>query len=125
MQLRAIFTLNPLHIMSGGQTIRAQLPRGGQQIGEFNRLITAHTGDRGFTAQIAIGEILHHLVVEAIFIIQHIMRNTQPRRNGARIMDINTGTTGAFGLDRDSMIIKLQGDANHLIPLFMQQSGRD
>ena len=96
-----------LHIMASGQTIGAKIARCCQQISKFYRLVAPHTGDRRFAAQIAVGKILHHLILKAAFIIQHIMRDTETRRDAPRVMYINTRTTGTFGLHRHTMIIQL------------------
>ena len=105
MQFGPVGTINALHIMAGGKAISLQIARCLQKIGEFDCLVTAHTGDRRLAAQIAVGEILHHLVMKPAFIIQHIMGNPQPRRDRARIMDIGTRATGALGLNGDPMVI--------------------
>ena len=119
-----VTAIHPLHIMASGKAISLEITRRFQQIGKFHRLVTAHTRDRRFTAKIAIGEILHDLIMEAAFIIKHIMRNAKARRNCTRIMDINPCAARAFCLNRDAMIIKLQRNANHIKALFMQQSSR-
>ena len=119
-QHRSIRRFKSLDIMTRGQTIGTKFTCGCQQIGKFDCLVATNTGNRCFTAQIAIGKIFHHLIAEFGFIIQYIMRNTQPRRNRACIMNINTGTTRAFGLNRNAMIVKLQGDTDYFIALVMQ-----
>ena len=121
MQFRTVITIDALHIMASRKTVCLQITRGRQQVGEFHSLIAAHTGDRGFTPQIAVGKILHHLIMETAFIVQNVMRNAKPRRNSARIMYISAGTAGTLCLHGNTMIIKLQGYANDIIALFMQQ----
>ena len=70
-------------------------------------MVTTHTGDWRFTAKIAIGKILHDLIMKPVFVIKHIMRNAKTSGNRAGIMDINTSTARTLGLYRNPMIIKL------------------
>lgn len=121
MKLGALFSVNPLHIMPGGKTIGTKIARGGQKVGELHRLVTANTGNRGLAAHIAVGEILHHLVMEAAFVIEDIVRDAKPSSDRARIVDIGTGTAGPLGLNGDTMIIELQCNADDLEPLLVEQ----
>ena len=123
MENRASSGIKSLDIVTGGKTICAQITGGCQQIREFDRLIASDTGNGRFTAQVAVGKILHHLIAKPAFIIEHIMRNAKARRHSTGIMDIDTGATGPFRLNGDTMIIELQGNADDLITLLMQQGG--
>ena len=125
MQLGASVRIDTLDIMAGRKAVGAEVARRFQQIGEFDGLVAANAGDRGLAAKIAVGEILHHLVVKATFVIEHIMRDAEPSGDGARIVDIGTGTARPLGLDGDSVIIKLQSDPHHLVSLLMKQGCRD
>src|SRR3546814_4256581 len=84
VQFRPPRTNDAPHIMAGDETIRPQILRDLQKIGELHRLVAAHAGNRSPSRQIAFGEIVHHLRAEAAFIIQHIMRDPQPRRDISR-----------------------------------------
>src|SRR3546814_2689882 len=75
VQFRPPRTNDAPHIMAGDETIRPQILRDLQKIGELHRLVAAHAGNRSPSRQIAFGEIVHHLRAEAAFIIQHIMRD--------------------------------------------------
>ena len=110
--------------MASGKAVGFEVTRSSQQIGKLHRLVTTHTGDWRFTAKIAIGKILHDLIMKPIFVIKHIMRNAKTSGNRAGVMDINTSTARALGLYRNPMIIELQGNANHIEPLLMKQGGR-
>ena len=107
--------------MAGGKTIGTKVARGGQQIGELHRLIAAHTGDRGLAAHVAVGKILHHLVVEAAFVIENIMRDAKAAGDSTRIMNVCPGAASTLGLNRDAVVIELQRDADNVEPLLMKQ----
>ena len=125
MQLGASVRIDTLDIMAGRKAVGAEVARRFQQIGEFDGLVAANAGDRGLAAKIAVGEILHHLVVKATFVIEHIMRDAEPSGDGARVVNIGTGTARPLGLDGDAVIIKLQGDPHDLVSLLMKQGCRD
>src|SRR3546814_12872594 len=80
VQFRPPRTNDAPHIMAGDETIRPQILRDLQKIGELHRLVAAHAGNRSPSRQIAFGEIVHHLRAEAAFIIQHII--SEERRVG-------------------------------------------
>ena len=110
--------------MAGGQCLGAQLARRIHQIGELHFLVAAHAGDRRLAARIGIGEILDHVLAEAAFVIQHIMRNADGFGDAFGVVDILPGTAGAFFL-LHRVRIELQGDADHVIALTLEQRGGD
>src|SRR3546814_4081356 len=65
VQFRPPRTNDAPHIMAGDETIRPQILRDLQKIGELHRLVAAHAGNRSPSRQIAFGEIVHHLRAEA------------------------------------------------------------
>ena len=84
MQLCASVLIDTLDIMAGRKAVSAEVARRFQQIGEFDGLVATHTGDRGLATKVAVGEILHHLLMKATFVIEHIMRDAKPSGDGAR-----------------------------------------
>ena len=110
-------------IMAGGQNIRAQFKRGFKQIVEFNVLVAGHARNWCFAPRIAQGKIIDHLGTKAGFIIQNIMRNTEPFGHHLRVVNILTGAAGPFAVNGGAMIIELQGNAEHIITLCVQQGG--
>jgi hypothetical protein len=52
------------------------------------------------------------------------MWDAKARGHRAGIMDIDPGTAGSLRLNGDTMIIELQGDADDLIALLMQEGCR-
>ncbi len=110
-------------IMAGGEALRPEVTRRCQQIGEFHRLVTAHTRDRGFATQVAIGEIIHHLLLKTAFVIEDKMANAESSCNHPSIMNIGTGAARPLGADRLPMVIELERNADNVITLLLEQGG--
>ena len=107
--------LHAADVVAGNQCRGAQLPRGCQQILELDPLIAADTGNGGGTGQIIIDEFINYGGAKAVLVIQHIMGNAQTTGHLFSVMDIGTGATGTSTLDGLTMIVKLQGNADHFI----------
>ena len=52
------------------------------------------------------------------------MRNPDPFRDIARVVDILTGAAGALAMGRRTMIVELQRDADDVVAFGLQQRGR-
>jgi hypothetical protein len=53
------------------------------------------------------------------------MRHAELLGNAARILNVLSGATGALLPDRGTMIVQLQGDADHLVARAHHQCGSD
>ena len=109
--------------MSGRQRLRAQLARRVHQVGELHALIAAHAGDRRLAARIGLGEVGHDAVLEALFIVENIMRDAEALGHAARIVDVLAGAAGAL-LPGGTGIVELQRDADDVIALALQKRSR-
>ena len=69
--------------------------------------------------------VLHHLVAEATFIVEHIVGDTDPLGRRARVVDVLTGAAGALLLDRRAVVVELQRNADDVIAGPRQQGGGD
>ncbi len=125
VQLRPPRPILAPHIMAGRQGGGAEIMGGLQQIAEFDGLIAADAGDRRLAAQVAVGEIVDHLGLEAAFVIEHVMGNMEAVGDPAGVGDVLAGAAGALFLDRRAMVIKLQGDADHIEALLGEQRRGD
>ena len=112
-----------LHIVPRRQHIGAELLRHLHQVDELHRLVARNARHRRLALPVGIGERLHHRVLEALFIVEHVVRNAELRRHPARIVDILAGTARALAVRRLAMIVKLQGNAHHVIALAGQEPG--
>ena len=124
-QLGSPVSDGPADIVAGREAGRPKIPRGLQQVAELDRLVAADTGDRGFAAQITVGEIVDHAFAEPAFIVEDVMRNPQALGHVAGVVNVLPGAAGAPALDGGAVIVKLQGHANHVIAEMVQQGGGD
>ena len=92
-----------------------------EQIGEFDKLIAGHAGNRRFAARIGGGELIDDPLLKALLEIEHKMRNAEPRRDGARILNILARAAGALAMGRFAMIVKLKRHADDVIAALFEQ----
>ena len=78
-----------------------------------------------FAAAIGLGKILDYFLLKSAFVIEDVMRDAEPLGDARGVMDILTGAAGALAPQRRAMVVKLQGDADHLEPALDQQRGSD
>src|SRR5690606_31342658 len=104
--------------------ICAELPRRLQEIVELNRLITGNTRDRRFAGHVALRERIDHGLTEARFIIQHVMSDAEGLGDPPCIVDVLAGAAGAGAVGGSAMIVKLERNANDLVP-FSRENPRD
>src|SRR5579875_214672 len=105
-------------VMAGGEKVGAEILHRVEEIGELDLAIAGDAGNRRLAFGIAAGETVDHLFPEALFIIEHVVRNAELCRNLPGIMNILPGTAGAFAMFRRAVIVKLQRHADHFIALF-------
>ena len=110
--------------MPGRKCGGAQLARGIEQIAELDRAVTLNAGDWSLARRVAVGEIVDHGLAKAAFVVQHIMGNTDPLGDVARVVDVLPGAACALAVGRCAVIVKLQRDADDVIALRLQQRGR-
>ena len=111
-------------IMSGRKRGGAELARGLEQITELDRAVAFDTRHRRLARDIARGEIVDHRFAEAILVVEHVMRDADPLGDVARIMNVLPGAAGALAVSGRAMIVELQGDADDVVALGLQQRGR-
>ena len=110
-------------VVAGRHRLRTKVAGDIQQVAELHRLIASDAGDRRLTAQVGVGEVLDHLVLEAAFVVEDVVRNVQALGGGARVMDVLARAAGALLLDRRAVIVELQGHAHHVVAGLGQQGG--
>ena len=106
-----------LYIMPRRHTVSAKIFRHRQQVFEFHRLITAHTGDGRSPFKISIGKVLYDLFFEIRLVIQNIMRKAHHFGHALGVIYILPRTTGFCFLYGRAVIIQLKRHANNLIAL--------
>jgi len=109
--------------VAGGHGLGAQLAGHVQQVAELDRLVAADARHRRLAAEIGVGEILDHLLLEAALIVEDVVRDADGVGGRARIVDVLAGAAGALLLNRRTVVVELQGDAHHVVAGAGQQGG--
>ena len=116
---------HPAHIVAGRQRFGAQVAGRVQQVAELDPLVAADAGDRRFAAQVAVGEIVHHALRKAVLVIEDVVGNADPVGYLPRIVDVLAGAARSLAAHRHAMVVKLEGDPDHVVTLLPQKGGGD
>ena len=84
-------------------------------------MVATNAGNGRFAPHVTVGKIINDLLAKTAFVIQCVMGKTDSVRHRLGVLDILTRAAGLGFLHSLPMIIQLQGDAHHVIALFMQQ----
>jgi len=110
--------------MAGRERRRAEFARSLEQIAKLDRTVALDARHRRLAGSIAVGEIVDHRFAKTILVIQHVMRDTDPLGDIARIVDVLAGAAGALAVGGRAVIVKLQRDADDVVTLGFQQRSR-
>src|SRR6516225_5948 len=117
--------LSQLDVVAGGEGVGFEFARGREQIVELDLLVADHARDWRPPRRIAVHEGLHDGGPKALLVIEHVVGDAKPVGDAARIVDVLARTAGAAPADCLTMIIELEGDADDLATLLVQQRGDD
>ena len=112
------------HVVPGCQRGGAKVARGRQQIAKLDRTIALDARHRRLAQGIALGKILDHRLAETALIVQHVMRNANPFRNVASVVDVLTGATGSLAMGGGAVIVELKRNADDVVAFRLQQRSR-
>ena len=101
--------------MAGRQNLRAEVARGFKQVAELDRLVALHARHRRLARHIAFGETVDDRLLEAAFVVEHVMGNADALGDGARVVDVAAGAAGALAVGRGAVVVELQRDADDVI----------
>ena len=104
--------------MAGGQHRRAELARSRQQIVEFDRLVALDTRHRRLSGDIAFSEAIDDRLLEALLVVEDIVRNADPRGDRAGVVDIAAGAARTLAMGSCAMVVELERNADHVIAGF-------
>ena len=125
VQFGAVRAFDALHVMAGGQAIGAEIFGDALQILELHGLIAAHARDRRRAGKIGVGEIFHHRLTEAAFVIEHVVRKADRIGDAARVVNVLSGAARARLVHRRAVVIELQRDADDVVALARQHRRDD
>ena len=103
------------NVVARRQNLGSELARGLQQVAEFDRLVAFDARHRRLAGDVTLGETVDHRFLEATFVIENVVRNTDARGDRAGIMNIAAGATGAFAVGRRAVVVELERDADDVI----------
>jgi hypothetical protein len=111
--------------MAGGERVGLEFAHGVEQFAELDLLIANHAGDWRLARRIAVRERLHDGRLEALLVVEDVVGDAEPVGDAARIVDVLAGAAGSTASDSLTMIIELQGDANDVEALLLEQRRND
>src|SRR5262249_2603038 len=79
------------HVVAGCQDAGAKLARGCEKIAELDRLIALHARNRRLAGNIALGKAVDHRLLEAVFVVEHVMGNANALGDRTRVIDVLPG----------------------------------
>src|ERR1700722_6042754 len=82
-----LIKLNP-RVMPRRQRVRADLLRDDQELIKLQVVVAETARDGGASGQILFDERLHHITLEAVFVINHVVRDAKSLRHSASIVNI-------------------------------------
>ena len=100
------------HVVAGRHRGGVELARRRKQVGELDRLVAGDAGDRRLAPRIALGERLDHRLAEARLVVEHVVRDAEPRRHLARVVDVLAGAAGAGAMRGGAVVVELQRHAD-------------
>ena len=103
----------------------AEIARRAEEIAELDRAVALDARDRRPSRKIVVGETVHHFRAEAVLVVENIMGDVDLRGDLSRVMNVLAGATGARPMRGGAMVVKLEGDADDVIALLLQQGGHD
>src|SRR5262249_3011722 len=120
MKLWPVAADRAAHVMAGRERIAAEIAGQREEIAELDTLVAADAWDRRFAARIARREIVDDRALEALLVVEHVMRDRQALGDALRVMDVLAGAAGALLLHRGAVVVKLQRDADDVVTLARQ-----
>jgi hypothetical protein len=110
--------------VTGGERGGAEFARGLEQVAKLDRAVALDAGYRRLAGSVAVGEIVDHRLAKAVLVIQHVVRDADPLSDIAGIVNVLPGAAGTLAMGSRSVIVKLQRDADDIVPLGLQQRSR-
>jgi len=84
-----------------------------QQVGELGPHVAADARDRRAPGKVVVRKSLDDVLAKTRFVVEYIVRDAQPICDCARIPDIVARTASTLAAGRGTIVIKLQGHADH------------
>ena len=118
-------------VVSGGQRIRANLLRDDQQLIELQMIVAEAARNRRAPGKILLDKRPHHIALETLLLIDHVVRNAERLGDAAGVVNIVERAAAALHrlghalvAGQAALVPELHGQANDVVP-FGAQHGRD
>src|SRR5437763_16406373 len=103
--------------MPGRERGGTEFARGCQKVAKLDRAVALDAWHRCLAQRVAVGEVVDHRLTEAVLVVQHVMRNSDPLGDVAGIVNVLSSATGALPVCCRTVIVKLQRDADEVVAL--------
>jgi hypothetical protein len=104
--------------------LRAKLACGTEQVGELDRTVALNARHRRLACRIAFGKAVDHCLLEPRFVVEHVVRDADPLGDRTRVVNVASGAAGALAMRRGAVVVELQGNADHVVALSLEQRRR-
>jgi hypothetical protein len=104
-------------IVTRGERVGAKSDRPFEQRRKLQVRIAVRARNRSTPRSVFADEIRHHLLVEAILEVQHVMRNANGARHPSRVVQIVNRAAGAKPALPLGLVIELHRHTNHVVTL--------
>src|SRR5262249_11430411 len=101
-----------------------EIARGREQVVELDRLVALDARHRRLARRVALGEAVDHRLLEAALVVEHVVRNADVGGDAARVVDVAAGAAGALAVGCLAVVVELQGDADDVVALGLEQRRR-
>jgi flagellar hook-length control protein FliK len=108
-------------VMAGGERLRAEFARGVEQIVKLDRHVAVDARHRRLAVDVALGEAVDHRFLEAALVVEHVVRNAEALGDAPGVVDVLTSATGALAVGGGTVVVELQGHADHVIAFGLEQ----
>ena len=112
-------------VVAGRQNLGAEFARGREQIAELDHHVAVDARHRRLARHVAFGKTVDHRFLEAAFVVEHVVRDADALGDRARVVDVLAGAAGALAVGGGAMVVELQGHADDVIALGLEQRRRD
>ena len=110
-------------IVPGGEGVGAEIARRLEKVGELHLVVAGGAGDRRLAGGIGGGEGRDHLLAEAGLVVEHVVRDAEPGRHGARVADVAAGAARAGARRRAAIVVEPQRHADDVVAFGVEQRG--
>jgi hypothetical protein len=113
--------------VSRGQHVRANLPRGNQQLVKLKMVVAQAARNRRAPGKILVNKRTHHVALKALLMVHHVIRNSQLLGHATRVIHVVNRAAASLHLLRHALVSgqpalvpELHRQANHVMPLSAQ-----